>query len=377
MPSFIPYGHQYIDSQDIKYVNKVLKSDFITQGPYIKKFEDALCEYTQAKYAVVVSNGTAGLHLACMAMDIIKKNSLVIVPAISFVATSNCLLYKDAKPVFCDVDKDTVNISVECLKKLLNSKIKAVICVDFAGLPCDYEKIYALVKKTNTVIIQDACHSLGAVYKGSKVGSCKYSLVTVFSFHPVKSITTGEGGAVLTNDRILYKRIQMLRNHGMYKYRNSWYYQVRMLGFNYRMTDIQASLGLSQLQKLDKFVRRREEIVKIYNEEFKELKDYVELPRFYKDKKSSWHLYVVKLKGKFKNKRRHIFNFLRNRGIGVGVHYIPIYWHPLYQRMGYKKGLCPQAEDYYCRCLTLPLYPSMKDSQIKRVIKVFKDAFQK
>lgn len=373
----IPYGHQWIDEKDIKEVIKVLKSDWITQGPKIKEFEEALCKYTGAKYAVAVSSGTAALHIACLAAGI-KEGDEVITTPITFVATANCILYCGGRPVFADIQEDTVNIDPDEIKKKITKMTKAIIPVHFAGHPCDLEEIYEIAKENNLIVIEDACHALGAEYKGSKIGSCKYSDMTVFSFHPVKSITTGEGGAVLTNNKDLYEKLLLLRNHGITKDKRKfinkkeggWYYEMHELGFNYRITDIQSALGISQLKKLDKFIKRRREIVDIYNKELSEI-DEIILPVERPYVKSSWHIYYIRLKNP--QKRRFVFEKLQEKGIGVQVHYIPVYRQPYYQtNFGYKKGDYPKAEDYYHRSLTVPLYPKIKISGIINIMKILK-----
>lgn len=378
----IPYGHQWIDEEDIKEVVRVLKSDWITQGPKVKEFEEALCKYTGAKYAVAVSSGTAALHIACLAAGI-KHGDEVITSPITFVASANCILYCGGKPVFADIQEDTVNIDPEEIKKKANKRTKAIIPVHFAGHPCDLEEIQQIAKKYDLLIIEDATHALGAEYKGSKIGSCKYSDMTIFSFHPVKSITTGEGGAVLTNRRDLYEKLLIFRNHGITKDRkkflnpdslilnsDSWYYEMQELGFNYRITDFQCALGISQLKKIDKFLKRRREIVQKYNELFKDIEE-ITTPTEKPEVKSAWHLYVIRIK---KLNRKKIFQSLCKQNIGVQVHYIPVYWQPYYRKLGYKKGLCPIAEEYYKEAITLPLFPGMKEDDICKVIsKVIKN----
>jgi len=384
----IPYGRQFIDDEDIKEVIKTLKSDFITQGPKIKEFESALCEYTGAKYAVVVSSGTAGLHLACLATGI-KKEDEVITSPITFVASANCVLYCGGKPVFADIQDETVNIDPKEIKNKITKKTKAIIPVHFAGHPCDLEEIYALAKKYNLMIIEDACHALGAEYKNSKIGFCKYSDLTVFSFHPVKSITTGEGGAVLTNNKKLYEKLLMLRNHGITKdptkftinYKlstindfGSWYYEMQELGFNYRITDFQCALGLSQLKKLDKFIQRRREIVEIYNKELSKIEEII-LPKERPYVKSSWHIYYIRLKNF--QRRKEVFERLRKKGIGVQVHYIPVHLQPYYRNnFGYKEGDYPKAENYYSSSITIPIYYSLEEYKIKYVIRSIKEVIE-
>ena len=384
----IPYGHQYIDKDDINAVVKVLKSDWITQGPRIKEFEDALCKYTGAKYAVAVSSGTAALHIACLAAGI-KKNNEVITSPITFVASANCVLYCGGKVVFTDVQEDTVNISPIEIEKRISKKTKAIIPVHFAGHPSDSEEIYYIAKKHNSIVIEDAAHALGAEYKSSKIGSCKYSDMAVFSFHPVKSITTGEGGAVLTNRKDLYEKLLMLRNHGITKnssqltahsseLRGAWYYEQQYLGFNYRITDFQCALGISQLKKLDKFIERRREIAQFYDEALSNI-DQIELPVERKYVKSAWHLYIIRLKDqpKIEFKRRNILNYLRKSGIGVQVHYIPVYLHPYYQKLGYRRGICLHAEEFYQRAISIPLHYSMSNKDIQYVIDTIAKAVSK
>jgi UDP-4-amino-4,6-dideoxy-N-acetyl-beta-L-altrosamine transaminase len=376
---YIPYGHQYIDKNDIESVIEILQSDFITQGPKIKEFEEALCGYTGAKYAVVVSSGTAALHIASLAAEI-KNGDEVITSPITFVASANCCLYCGGKPIFADVQRDTINIDPFEIKKRITKRTKAVIPVHFGGHPCDLEEINRIARKHQITVIEDATHALGAEYRASKIGSCKYSNMTVFSFHPVKSITTGEGGAVLTNIKNLYEKLLLLRNHGITKdhrkflnyYKlpvkvNTWYYQMLSLGFNYRMNDIQAALGISQLNKLDHFIEKRREIAEVYNESFKD-NPYFDLPIERKYVYSAYHLYPIKLKNEFKNRREEVFYKLREKGLGVQVHYIPVYLQPYYKRLGFKKGLCPQAEDYYNKEISIPIHLALKESEIKYII---------
>jgi len=370
----IPYGRQWVDASDIREVIKVLKSDWLTQGPKIKEFEDALCKYTGAKYAVAISSGTAALHISCLAANI-KKGDEVITSPITFVASANSILYCRGKPVFADIEKDTVNIDPEEIRKKINSNTKAIIPVHFAGHPCDLEEIKEIAEKHNLLIIEDASHALGAEYKNSKIGSCKYSDMTIFSFHPVKHITTGEGGAVLTNRKDLYQRLLLFRNHGitkkkekMNKFDGPWYYEMHELGFNYRITDFQCALGISQLKKLEKYIERRRELVSIYNKELSKM-DKIILPVEKPYVKSSWHIYYIRLKDT--SKRRLIFEELQKSNIGVQVHYIPVYLQPYYQKnFGYKIGDCPKAEEYYKSTITLPLYPKMMNSEIQYIINI-------
>jgi len=371
----IPYGHQWIDKNDINKVIKVLKSDWITQGPKIEEFENSLCKHVGAKYAVVVSSGTAALHIACLVAGI-KPADEVITSPITFVASANCVLYCGGKVVFADVQEDTVNIDSEEIKKKINRKTKAIIPVHFAGHPCDLEEIEKIAKENNLLVIEDASHALGAEYKNSKVGSCKYSDMTVFSFHPVKSITTGEGGAIITNKKELYKELLFFRNHGISKGKTEltkknegpWYYEMQKLGFNYRITDIQAALGISQLKRLNLFIKNRREIAKFYNESFKG-NPHFDIPVEREYVFSSYHLYPIKVKAKFSRLRKEIFNEMRQNSIGVQVHYIPVYLQPYYKKLGYKEGSCPKAEDFYKREISIPIYPALGEKQVKYVVK--------
>lgn len=365
----IPYGHQFIDNADIKAVVDVLKSDWLTQGPKVNEFERALCANTGAKYAVAVSSGTAGLHIACLAAGI-KKGDEAITSPITFVASANCILYCNAKPVFADVESDTANISpVEIIKKITH-RTKAIIPVHFAGHPCDLKEIGDIAKRHRLTVIEDAAHALGAEYRGAKIGSCKYSDMTTLSFHPVKHITTGEGGAVLTNRRDIYEKLLRLRNHGITKEKclhkpdGDWCYEMQDLGFNYRITDFQCALGVTQIKKLEQFIDKRREIVDFYNQnlfKISEIKLLAERPYV----KSSWHLYCIKLSDH--KKRKNIFKKMKALGLGVQVHYIPIYWHPYYAQLGYKRGACPAAEEFYQQVISIPLYPRLFQREIEYI----------
>jgi UDP-4-amino-4,6-dideoxy-N-acetyl-beta-L-altrosamine transaminase len=380
--NMIPYGHQWVDNQDRRAVAAVLKSDFITQGPAIDKFEAALCAYTGARFAVAVSNGTAALHLACMASGL-RPGEEVITSAITFVASANCALYCGARPVFADIEPDTLNIGVEYVRKLITGKTRIIIPVHFAGQPCDLRAFKVLARKNRICLIEDAAHALGAEYRGAKIGSCKYSDMAIFSFHPVKSITTGEGGAILTNSRRFYDRLRCLRSHGITKENLSnpsegaWYYEMRELGFNYRICDIQAALGLSQLKKLDRFIQKRHSIARQYTAAFRN-NPYFDISADTAGTVSALHLYPLRLKNVLLGKRKAIFSRLRETGIGVQVHYIPVYLQPYYRNLGFRPGLCPNAEDYYNRAISIPIYPSLSKAQVKlvieRVFEVCKDA---
>ena len=391
--NYLPYGRQWIDEKDIEEVVKVLKSDWITQGSKVSEFEKELAKYCGAKYAMVFSSGTAALHAAYFVMGI-KEGDEIITSPITFLSTANAALFLHARPVFVDIEEDTGNINPDLIEKAITRKTRAIVPVDYGGHPVDLEKIARIAKKHNLAIIEDACHALGAEYRCEsqldrwiKVGSCAHSDMTVFSFHPVKSITTGEGGAVLTNNEEYYKKLVMFRQHGVTKDKaefkidlgsipGDWYYEMQLLGYNYRLTDMQCALGISQLKKLDKFIQRRREIAEIYKEAFKD-NDFFDLPVERHYAKSSWHLYPIKLKSKYKGKKGKIFTKLRKKGLGVQVHYIPIYWQPYYQRLGYKKGICPYAEEFYRRQISIPLYQSMEREDVEYVIdtilKVFKE----
>ena len=371
--TFLPYGQQWIDDEDINEVVKVLKGDYLTTGPKISEFENRLAQYVGSKYAVAVSNGTAALHAACFAAGIEKGDEVITTP-LTFAASANCILYQGGKPIFADIDFDTYNIDPSEIEKNITEKTKAIIPVDFTGQPVDMDRIKDIAEKYGLIVIEDAAHALGAEYKGNKIGSL--ADMTIFSFHPVKHITTGEGGMITTNDEKLYNRLVLFRTHGITRDANrlankkegSWYYEQLELGYNYRITDIQCALGISQLNKLDKFIQRRKEIVQKYNNYLKDI-DGVILPYQATYAKSSWHLYVIQLElEKFKVGRKIIFEALRAENIGVNVHYIPVYYHPYYQRLGYKKGLCPKAEKFYERALTLPLYPKMEEKDIEDVV---------
>lgn len=380
---FIPYSTQSIDKGDINALTKVLYSDWITQGPRIREFEQRISSYCRAKYAVVVSSGTAALHIACLAAGI-KPGDEVITSPITFAASANCVLYCGGRPVFADIQEDTANIDPAEIAKNITPKTKAIIPIHFAGHPCELRGIQKIAKINNLIVIEDAAHALGAEYKGEKIGSGKYSDMTILSFHPVKHITTGEGGAVLTNNKDIYEKLLLLRAHGITKdihkcqnYEGPWYYEMQYLGFNYRITDFQCALGISQLRKLNKFIEKRRRIARIYRKNLSKIKE-IELPTERNNAMSSWHLYPIrlKLKSKVAAKRKEIFNYLRGKNIGVQVHYIPVYLHPYYQKLGYKKGICPRAEDFYQREISIPLYQSMSDTKVKYIINSLVKAFR-
>ncbi len=366
----IPYGKQTIEQRDIDAVLQVLnENEMLTTGKYVPEFEKNVCEYVGCNYALAVNSGTAALHLATFAANI-QENDEVIVPAISFVASANCVLYQMGNPVFCDIDPDTLCIDVNKIESLITPRTKAIIFVDMCGQPCDFDEIKKIADKYNLITIHDAAHSIGAVYKDKKVGS--YADITCFSFHPVKNITTCEGGMMVTNNQQYYKRGLQFRTHGIsrdFKERektNSHYYEMQCLGFNYRIPDVLCALGIEQLKRLDTFVKRRNEIANKYNELLKSHKDYiVPLKNNYY---SAYHIYVVKFNiEKIGKSRDELFRMLKENGIGVNVHYMPIYLHPYYQELGYEKGLCPNAEKVYEQIITLPMFPLLSNDQIEEV----------
>lgn len=381
MSNYIPYGKQWIEEDDIQAVIEVLKSDYLTTGPKIKEFEEMIAGCVNAEYSVAVSNGTAALHAACFAAGVGEGDEIITSP-ITFAASANCALYLGAKPVFADIDPATYNISPNDIIKKITDRTKAIIPVHFTGQPCDMDEILNIAREYNLVVIEDGAHALGAEYKGKKVGSI--GDMTTFSFHPVKHITTGEGGAITTNNRELYEKLAMFRTHGitrdsgkLIKNEGAWYYEQHFLGYNYRLTDIQAAMGISQLKKLGKFLEKRRELVAKYNEAFKGIECII-TPAQSEFAQSAWHLYIIKLDlMKFGINRKEIFDQLRKRNIGVNVHYIPVYYHPYYQKLGYQKGLCPNAEKLYEAIITLPLFPSMDDKDIQYIIKVVSETLDK
>ena len=379
---FIPYGSQWIDEQDIEAVVETLKSDYLTTGPKINEFEEKFADYVDAKYAVAIANGTAALHAATYAAEINEGDEVITTP-ITFAATVNSILYQNATPVFADIDPDTYNISVESIEEKITDNTKAIIPVHYTGQPCEMDKIKKIADKYNLTVIADGAHAVGAEYKGLKIGSI--ADMTTFSFHPVKHITTGEGGMITTDSKELYNKLIMFRTHGItkdnYEYINEshgpWYHEQQELGYNYRITDIQCALGISQLEKIDKFLERRREIVKEYNKAFSDL-DGIIIPKQLEETNSAWHLYVIQLElEKLTADRKEIFKALRDKNLGVNVHYIPVYYHPYYQKLGYEKGICPNAQRLYERIITIPLYPKMSDQQVEEVIKRIISVFSK
>lgn len=354
------YGHQSVDESDVQAVVEVLRGDSLTCGPAVKAFEKAICDYTGAKYCVAVANATAGLHIAAMAAGIGPGDEAITSP-ITFLSSANCIAFVGARPVFADIDPETANIDPEEIEKHITDKTKAIIPVHFAGQSCDMERIAAIAKGRNLIVIEDAAHAIGSDYKDVKVGSCKYSDMTVFSFHPVKTITTGEGGAVTTNDPELYAKLCAYRAHGTHKdgeMSNTWEYEMRELGYNYRITDFQCALGRSQLSKLDAFKTRRREIVRYYNEN-------LGLPHLAEREFSNacFHLYPILVEN-----RRDFYFKAREKGLNLQVHYIPVHTQPYYREtFGYRKGDYPKAEAYYDRCISLPLYPGLTDEDLAEI----------
>lgn len=368
----IPYGRQTIEEDDIRAVVEVLKSDYLTTGPKIAEFEKMVAEYVGAKYAVAISNGTAALHAACFAAGIGESDEVITTP-LTFAASANCVLYCGGKPVFADVDARTYNIDPEDIRRKITEQTKAIIAVHLAGQPCDMDAIHAIAKERDLIVIEDAAHALGAEYKGKRVGAL--SDMTTFSFHPVKPITTGEGGMIVTDDEELYRRLVLFRSHGITRdeslvTRNEgpWFYQQLELGYNYRMTDIQCALGCSQMTKLDRFLSRRRELAGRYNEAFADCKNIV-APYQMPETNSGWHLYIIQVLG---CDRKQVFEELQRDGIGVNVHYIPVYYHPYYQEHGYLNVHCKNAEEIYSHMVSLPLYPGLNNAQQDEVIEKVK-----
>lgn len=364
----IPYGRQYIDQADIDAVVKVLESDFLTTGPAIMEFEHRVAEFTGAQYAVAIANGTAALHAACYAAGIGPGDEVITTP-ITFAASANCVLYCGATPVFADIDAHTYNIDPDDIKRKITDKTKAIIAVHFTGQPCDMTGIWKIAKQYGLIVIEDSAHALGAEYQGRRIGAL--SDMTTFSFHPVKHITTGEGGMIVTNDKRLYERLILFRTHGitrderfMEKSDGPWYYEQTELGYNYRITDIQCALGISQMDKLPRFLARRKEIAAGYNAAFAENPN-IQIPFQKEGCENAWHLYVLCIKN---GRRREVFEQMRAAGIGVNVHYIPVYKHPYYQRNGYDRVCCPVAEQYYNECISIPMYPGLTQEEQQTVI---------
>ncbi|ETO94520.1 UDP-4-amino-4,6-dideoxy-N-acetyl-beta-L-altrosamine transaminase [Legionella oakridgensis] len=367
---YIPYGRQSISEDDINAVVEVLKSDFLTQGPVVTQFEEGIKNYTGAQYCLAVNSATSALHIACLAMNLGAEDTLWTSP-ISFVASSNCALYCGARVDFVDIDSKTYNICPNQLEdklKKTNKPPKIVVPVHLAGTSCDMEALAFLADKYGFYLLEDSSHAIGAEFKGSRAGSCAFSDASVFSFHPVKIITTGEGGAITTNNAELYEKMLMLRSHGitrerrfMHEDHGLWYYEQQALGFNYRITDFQCALGYSQLLRLNSFIEARRALAEKYNNCLKNLPLVIPYQPAYQ--KSAYHLYIIKVKN-----RAEVFHYLREQQIGVNVHYIPIHTQPYYQQLGFKKGDFPVAEQYYAEALSLPMYPALQEEEFFHVI---------
>ena len=374
----IPYGKHHIDDEDVKSVVKVLKSKNLTQGPLISHFENKISKYVGAKYTVSVTSCTAGLHLASIVANL-KKGKKLLTSPITFVSTANASLFCGANTVFADIDNLTINISIKNIEKIvLKNKIHAISPVHFGGLPCDMQKIKKIAKKIGAIIYEDAAHAFGARYlDGSKVGSCKYSDMTIFSFHPVKSIATGEGGAITTNNREIYEQLLRLRNHGIEKNKKNflsnkkndpWFYEMQELGYNYRITDIQCALGLSQLKKIKKFLKKRKKIAKKYDFAFKDLKNCEPVQRGMRNLSSN-HLYILKINfNKLKKNRAKLMNEFKKAGIITQVHYIPVISHPYFKKKNYKIKNFPNSYRYYNSALSIPLFYDLTNKQQLYVI---------
>lgn len=379
----IPYGRHEVRPEDVEAVAAVLRSDWLTQGPVVPRFEAAVAGKVGARYAVAVNSATSALHLACLALQLGPGDWLWTSP-ITFVATANCARYCGAQVDFVDIDPLTRNLDPNALEDKLRAAErrgrlpKVVVPVHFAGQSCDMKAIHALAERYGFRVIEDAAHAIGGAYGQETVGSCRYSDITVFSFHPVKLITTGEGGMALTNDAALAQRMLRLRSHGISREpaemtgaaHGDWYYQQLELGYNYRMTDLQAALGLSQLNRLDAYVSRRHGLAERYRQRLQELP--LETPAIQPGIRSAWHLYTITLHEA--HRRRAVFDHMRAAGIGVQVHYIPVHLQPYYQQLGFRPGDYPRAEDYYARALTLPLYPALTEAQQDRVIEALRTA---
>jgi UDP-4-amino-4,6-dideoxy-N-acetyl-beta-L-altrosamine transaminase len=380
----LPYGRQIIDKSDVDAMVEVLESDWLTQGPNVQRFEQLLAEYCGAKYAVAVSSGTAALHLANQVLGV-KSGSKVLTTPISFAATSNAVIYSGGEPVFCDIDPDTINIDPDEVRSKISctTDVVGILPVHLAGLVADMESLRTIANENGLWIIEDACHAIGGKWTDSsyiehRVGDCSFSDMTVFSFHPVKHITTGEGGAITTNNKEFYKQLIILRSHGMTKdpaslkqHHGGWYYEMQSLGYNYRLTDFQAALGSAQLSKSDRWTRRRRDLVARYDQEFAEL-SMIKPQDHPETQNPSYHLYIIRVK-----ERRTLYDYLREQNIYTQVHYIPIHLMPYYQKnYGTGPGQFPLAEAYYSEALSLPLFPGMSDKDQMDVVDAVKRFYE-
>lgn len=366
---FIPYGKHYIDQDDINAVTQALQENYVATGPGIDRFEEAFAKYVGSKYAVAVSSGTAALHACCHAIGISSGDEVITTP-ISFVATANSVLYCNGTPIFADIDEKTYNISPNEIEKKITSKTKAIIPVHFTGQPCEMDKIQEIAKRHNLYVIEDAAHAIGAEYKGKRIGTI--SDMTIFSFHPVKHMTTCEGGMVTTDNYELYQKLKSFRAYCLTKNPEllvdkkdgPWHYEVQGLGYNYRISDVMCALGMSQLNKIDKFIKRRKEIAETYNKQLKDVEEIV-IPYQAEGCNNSWHLYTIQIKN---GRRKEVYERLKEAGIGTDVHYLPIYKHPYYQNIGYQDVYCKNAEELYDNILSIPIYYALSDEQQEYVV---------
>ena len=368
----IPYGRHYIDNSDIKAVLQSLRSDWLTQGPLVPMFEKKLARYCGARYAVAAASGTAALHLAYLAAGLTSGDEVITTPN-TFAATANMLLAAGVRPVFSDIRLDTYNLDERQIDTLVTKKTKAIVPVHFAGQPCDMAAIKTLATKRKLFVIEDACHALGATYRGFRIGSCVYSDMAVFSFHAIKSITTGEGGAILTNSKKFYDKLTLLRSHGITKDKNGFNVMTE-LGYNYRLTEFAAALGIAQLKKLNGFIKARRRVVAMYARELKDLKN-ITLPVVLSGGNSSWHLYVILVKNK--KDRLPLYTYLRDNGVGVNFHYPSVYAHSYYRHHGYQGVSLPNAELYQHTCITLPCHVSLTQAEVRYIVKTIADYYKK
>lgn len=372
----IPYGKQEITEDDIKCVAETLRSDYLTQGPKVAEFEERLASCCGARFAVVFSNGTAALHGAYYAAGLEKGDSFITTP-MTFATTSNAGLYLGASPRFCDIEPDTGNIDTDGIPALIDKSTKLIAPVHYSGMPADMEKIHSIATENGLMVVEDACHALGAVYNGERIGNCAYSDMTVFSFHPVKHVATGEGGAVLTNNENLRNILARFRSHGivrdsfMEEPHGGWYNEMQELGYNYRMTDIQCALGISQLARAEESVRKRREIAAKYDTAFSGIKG-LKTPPYRENRMNAYHLYPLRIeKG-----RKSVYDFLRTKGVYAQVHYLPVYMHPYYRANGFEDFSLPEAEKFYSMELSIPMFPSLTEQEQDYVIECVLEAFK-
>ncbi|OGG79585.1 UDP-4-amino-4,6-dideoxy-N-acetyl-beta-L-altrosamine transaminase [Candidatus Kaiserbacteria bacterium RIFCSPLOWO2_01_FULL_54_13] len=378
----IPYSTQEVSEADVRAVSMTLRSSHLTQGPAVERFERAIARYTGARFAVAFSSGTAALHAAYFAAGI-KSGDEVIVPALTFAASANAALYVGARPVFADIDPESATIDPKDAGRKITQRTRVLAPVDYGGRPSDMRTLASIAKKRKLVLILDAAHSLGAHYRGRPVGND--ADMTMFSFHPVKSITTGEGGAIVTNSATYRRKLLLFRHHGISKEpstfvekkHGAWYQEMQVLGYNYRLSDIQSALGESQMKRLDAHIEKRRHLAKRYRTLLRSTPHIALPPEDTREKRSAWHLYPIRLVGAYAKSRDSVFSQLRENGIGVQVHYLPVYMHQYYRRLGYKKGLCPKAEAYAASEISLPIFPSLTERDQKFVVSTLKDVLRK